>query len=1128
MKRFTLSLLVLLSAMSATIAGELVSQRMVDAINDGKFYMKITGIMNVEDEEEKMTLAPILEVAVKDGVAMTRSTDMNMASLEANGYNYQLNETAKTYTASKINDNEPRFGNIGRLTFKSQGECQLNGSKYYFDRYRTSSGHTITFYYNTRNVAVIDFGMESSGLGKMSLLSFDTKIPETMYFCLSKEWKNETYGAESPMADASQYISEDMLKEIDSSGNLPEGLDIGALMSGKIDEKALLKQYLKEEDLPEGYSMNDLMGMIEQSENAYSAENYTSTMTQNRAEMKRILIEGQGYTEAQAEHWLDSHGYNQEYIAEAQASLNEQASLKQMGANAPEPPRCSTPWTDSSQSCELAAGGNMGAITVTGEQTLASAVYIDQFDTVENIQASLSLEVTDEGIWNAFDAFVEETKNMTQDEAVTYVMQYNEMTLTAAEIGCVTGELIERAVASCMLCPSAVTYNNTGILFAYKNDMENAVKFYEAAEKMAPDNPTVQVNIAEYHFGKGNYVTARRHLNKAIAVAPDYGLAYQILTSINLAEGKPVEAAKTLFKSAETYFSEITAQQFFSLKAAMLGSQVKICDGFDYVKLFNEIFSPENLELLTKATKAGFDKEVTVPADRQKFDWQLKSHGDLHTTYMALGKREKESDAYLDSLGLRNDRLMEEHPYIAAIVAMGLGNAQKDFQAIEDLTNATIDGKIPGGYNIDIPDMPTVDAYAMASQMARGSADGCYLLDARQYWCIYLWQFYFEELLRMQKGDMYCHNTNKGFWPEVLTTLEKNGDKRLEYLGDAEERLGKSYIPCDRAYQKCLESADNEMEEWYCKVQYYRCLLPLNRAFVNNPYSTYEGMKLDDEKMYYTGYIQPILEDYWAKITEMAGYCENQYLKEYILNEATQKIQYEWHKHIAIAHEAGMRIEQQWAIRVQSLEKEIKQAMSIVSQLDMPKIPAIRKSGGTLKNYGEKPKPDFRVAIPLPWGSIGFQRRNDQYSIISENEATGTTKISNLTTGEKIEYSTYESLADKPHSQDPNGYAKTLGEWAAKKAAGSVIDAVVKIPGPFKASNFIPKSESKSTRQRMRVMDAEGNVTSTAIVYRNSQTLGTDAISMTRGQTTIRTGNATRTEHHATLNFKFFEVTTFY
>ena len=1126
MKRFALSLLALLPTILSVYAGELVSQRIVDAINDGKFYMKITGIMNVEDEGEKMTLAPILDVAVKDGVTMTRSSDMNMVSLVANGHSYTLDEKNKTYTAYKLNDNEPRFDNIGRLTFKNQGECQLNGSKYYYDSYRSSKGHTMTFYYNSQKVAVIDFGMESSGLGKMSLLSFDAKIPETMYFCLSKEWKNASYGVESSSTDASQYISEDMLKDIDTSG-VPEGMDIGALISGKIDEKSFLKQYLKEEDLPEGTSMSQLMGMIEQSENAYSAENYTSTMTQNRAQMKRVLIEGQGYTEAQAEHWLDSHGYDQDVLAEVQASLNE-SSLKQMAQNAPEPPRCSTPWTDSSQGCELAAGGNMGMITITGEQALATPVYIDQFDNVENLQASLSLEVTDEGIWNAFDAFIEETKNMTQDEAVTYVMQYNEMAFTAAEIGCVTGELIERAVASCMLCPSAVTYNNTGILFAYKNDMENAMKFYEAAEQMAPDNPTVQVNLAEYYFEKGNYAASRRHLNKAIAVAPDYGLAYQILTSINLAEGKPVEAAKTLFKSAETYFSNITAQQFFSLKTAMLGSQIKICDGFDYVKLFNEIFSPENLELLTKATKAGFEKEVVVPADRQKFDWQLKSHGDMHTTYMALGKREKESQAYIDSLGTRNDQLIEGHPYIAAIVAMGLGNAQNDFQAIENLTNATIGDKIPGGFNFDIPDIPTVDAYAVASQMARGSADGCYLLDARQYWCIDLWRFYYEEQLRRQKGSMFCHNTNKGFWPEVLTTLEKNSDKHREYIVDAEMRLGKSYIPCNNAYQKCLETAENEIEEWYCKVQYYRCLLPLNRAFVRNPYTEYESMRLDDEKMYYTGYIQPILEEYWAKITEMVGYCENQYLKEYILNEVTQKIQYEWHNHIAIAHEAGMRIEQQWANLVQALEKEIKQAMSIISQLDMPKIPVIRKSGGTLKNYGEKPKPDFNVAIPLPWGSIGFQRRNDQYSIVSENEAKGTTKIRNLNTGEKIEYSTYESLADKPHSQDPKGYGKTIAEWGAKKIAGMVIDTVVKVPGPFKASNFIPKNESKSSRQRMRVIDPEGNVTSTGIVYRNSSSIGSDAIGLTRGQTTIRTGNYRRTESHTTLNFKFINITTFH
>ncbi len=1115
-------------AIAQSASKELVSQRIVNAINDGKFHMKVTGIMTVEDEGEKMALAPILEIAVKDGVSMTRSSDMNIVNLNANGYSYTLNESNKTYTVYEVGENTPSFDNIGRLSFKSQGECLLNGVKYYYDSYRSSTGLSFTFYYNSAKVAVIDFGMESKGMGKMSLLSFDTKIPDTMYFCLSKEWKNASMSSTAPMGmmgDISQYVDAETMKSLEKE--LPAGVDLKKLMSGQIDAK-MIEQLVGAEGLPEGMSMSQLTGMMDQSNNALSAQSYGSTMKEMRASMKKNLMEYQGYTEAQAEHYLESNGYSKEFIAQSESLAHQQDAHKQMVQNAPEPPRCSTQWSDPSQSCELAAGSDMGAITVTDQHALSSYVYIDQFDNPVNLQASLSLDVTDEGIMNAFNAFVEETKGMTQDEAVTYVMQYNEMAFTAAEMGCVTGQLIERAVASCMLCPTAVAYNNTGLLFAYKNDMENAHKFYEAALRMAPDNPTALLNIAEYHFEKGNYATARNYANRALQGAPDYGLAYQLLTSINLAEGKSVEAAKTLFKSAATYFSDITASQFFSLKMAMISSQVRICDGFDYKKLFDEIFSPENLALLTKATKAGFEKEVVVPADRQKFDWQLKSHGDMHTTYVALKKRADESSAYCDSLMKRNDQLITEHPYIAAIVAMGTRNAQQEFQAAEEIINSTMASKT--NITFSIPDMPTIDTYAMASKMARGSADGSYLLDARQYWCIELWRFYYTELIRMQYGSWACHQTEPptGTWPEVLTTMENNRNKYIEYLTDEKLKLAKLYEPCNEAYSDCLESADNEIEEWNCKVNYYRCLLPLNRAFVRNAYTNYESMNLDNEKMFYTGYIQPILEDYWTKVTEMVGYCENQFMKEYILNEVTNDIQQEWHKHISSAYEAGRNIEQQWANRVQALEKEIKLAMSIVSQLDMPKIPAIRKSGGTLKNYGEKPKPDFRVSIPLPWGNLGFQRRNNQYAIYSENEATGITKIRNLTTGETTEYSSYECVTDKPHSQDPKGYAKTIAEWAGKKMVGNMVDAVVKVPGPFKASNFMPKIESKSSRQRYRVINSNGDVTATGIVYRSQQTHGTDALNMTQGQTSHRTGNAVRTERHTTINFKFFDVTTFH
>ncbi len=1136
MKKLILSLFLMwvIPTFAQNASKELVSQRIVNAINKGKFYMKLSGLINVEDEGATQSMMPTFEIAVKGGVTFTHITDMGMTTLTANGYNYMLDEKNKTYTVNKVSANDPDLGAIGKLTFKKQGECNLNGVKYYYDLYRSSKGHEVTFYYNTTKVAVIDLGMESFGMGKLSLLSFDTKIPKSAYFCLSKEWKMSSMGMSSMGAmstDISQYVDDETMKQLQKE--LPAGFDLNKLMSGQIDDK-MIEQLVGAEGLPEGVSMSDIKsamgtgGSSSVMDEATKAQMEYMSSPEYREQLKSLYMM-QGMTEAQAEYTVKQSLPDADLMKQSIKAAEEQDSHNQMVQNAPEPPRCSSPWVDSSQGCELAAGSNLGVITVTDEHEVAQMVYIDQFDTPQQIEVDMALDVTDEGIWNAFNAFVEETKDMPQDEAVSYVMSYNGDLISVAEIGCITGDMIERAVASCMLCPSALTYNNTGILFAYKNDMENAKVYWEAAEKYDSDNPTVALNLGEYYFEKGDLVTARRYVNKAIKNAPDFGLAYQVLTSINLAEGKCVDAAKTLFKSAENYFSNITATQMFSLRMAMETAKLKICEGFDYEKLFNDVFSEENRASLMKATKSGFLNPVqNIPADMKSLPW-LCENGKIHSTYMSLEKRDKEIHARMDSLDNRNEQLITEHPSIGAILSMGMQNTQKALETIDEVATEIVGA---AGVNEDIftvPSLPDMDYYAMASQQARGSADGSYLLDARQYWCIYLWRFYYEELLHRETKGWACHRDEEtiGTYPEHLVELEKRNDLALK-TGDNEWAIFyNSNWECEMAEIECKKHADTEVEVLRCELECLRCKIPAGKRFVRNYYDAMWTAVLDVEKWHYDTYERPLLEEYWATMTSLVGYCENTFMQEYILNDVAQDIYHDWSYSLSRGATFGLYVEQMWAQYVQSLEKEAKETMSIISQLDMPKIPVIHKSGGELKNYGEKPKPGWRVDIPLPWGSVGLQKKNDQYSFVSHNDATGTTKISNLTTGERQEYTTYESLADNPHSQDPNGYTNTIGKWAGKKVVGKMVDVVGSaVTGG--ASKFIPVNETKNSRQRARTIDCEGNTTNSTIVYNRSHAIGTNAFSMVKGRTEYRTGNSVRVERHMGYDFGFIKMTEYY
>ena len=179
---------------------ELVSKRLVDAINSGKFYMKTGSNFRTDDGGEALFAEMQMETATKGEVTMNRVNVNGMKNviLSTNGYNYMLDEANKTYTSQAIEDAQGS-GSMEKLTFVRQGTCQLNGTDYYYDEWKTASGHRLVFYYNSPKVAAIEMmgtGLVSEEMaGPMSLLSFNSSIPKSMYFCLGNEWKKSEGGA---------------------------------------------------------------------------------------------------------------------------------------------------------------------------------------------------------------------------------------------------------------------------------------------------------------------------------------------------------------------------------------------------------------------------------------------------------------------------------------------------------------------------------------------------------------------------------------------------------------------------------------------------------------------------------------------------------------------------------------------------------------------------------------------------------------------------------------------------------------------------------------------------------------------------------------------------------------------
>ncbi len=1122
MKRIALILVAALMGASAWAQAaakqELVSQRIANAIGSGKFYMKLSGMFNQEDEDGDVSMMIEMEVACKNGVAMTRMPKMQQVSLIANGCTYQLNEASKTYTPFPSPETEPDF-NFGKLTFQSQGVCKLNGADYYYDRYRSNPGQTVTFYYNTNKVAAVDLGFKEQGIGVMSLLEFDTRIPDTMYFCLTPEWKRAASAAASAGIDQEAMIAEAM-KNINPN-DLPEGMDISALMSGGgINTDAIMKQALSEidpKDLPDGMSINDIMSMAGMGGNSSSLsqmKQLSGELNSNK-EMMRQMYRAQGIPEDQINTMLSNMFPSDEMMDATISGLEQQQARTAAVANAPEPPKCSSPWLDPSQGCQLAAGNNMGAIAVSGAKPHSPYIYASDLNAPAPA-TSYSKEVTDEGVWKAFNALVNETEGMTGEEAGTYLMEQCGALPTLATMGFVNGEVIERAVAICMHAPTALSYNNAGLLFFCNKDTKNALTYYQAAERCDKDNPTILVNIAECFLEFGDHAAARRYAERAVSLAPDFGLAYQILTTLNLSEKRYAEAAETLFRSAETHFSEITAQQFFSLYLALEEGGAMVCQGVDQYRMFNDIFSKKNLELLTKATQSGYSKRegVDIPANQVNMPW-LVQNGDLHRTYTSMDKRFKEADEEMKKMLARNDQLADDNIEIPLMEAMGMGNIQQDLENMKSFIKSTT------GFSIKLPELPVNDLYAMASRQARGSYQGRYLLDACQFWCLKMWRAYYEGLYDYTCGLWYCEEKNIGKQSEAAQerkVWEKaSEDYRDNLLEAALYEQAEAHHHCQEAYNDCMDRSRTELEYLRCKEEYLRCMISANVKYVNE-YNRYSGEWLETPRLFWEKYEKPLLEEYWLRMNAMVSYCESTVLQEYFLNEVAYYINWKWTDDVQVAVSFGMGVEQQWTDQVRSLEQELKEVIAEINYLDQPVIQVVEKSGGELKNYGEKERPNLGFGIPLPWGEIGYRHNGEQYGFFFDNEATGESTFWG-DDGSTDELETYDCLASRPHPDDPKGYAETLGKWGAQQGTKKVVDAAAKGLGMGAVTALMPVNKSSSQRQRKVTRDRNGNLVSSEIAYTDKRAVGIDALNMTRTRQKIRTGNAVRTVNHTQFNF---------
>ncbi len=984
-----LSLMLPVSLFAQDASKELVSKPLADAISSGKFYMKIGGDFNVEGMRVKF----VTEMAQKDEVMMNRMdmTGRKNVTLSANGYDYLLDEAKKTYTPQPTTSGESNANTFGKLSFMRQGTCQLNGSDYFYDEYRSQNGKKFVFYYNSAKVAAVEMdlgeGMEEMA-GPMSLLSFNLSIPKGMYFCLDNSWKKE---ADNPQ--------------------------MGGMIGGQMPE------------------MND-----------YERQ-------QVAAQLQRLAEQG----------LVDE--------SQIEKMLGQQMGGSGGSGQAPEPPRCSTPWTDNTQGVELAAGTNLGAITLNGKRPTPrdSYVYASNFREKPAVTGPrMDLNVTDEGVWLAFEQLSKAVEGMTVEQAVDYVNGVSSAALTCAEMNAATGQIIEQAVAACMVNPSSLTYNNAGMLFVHIADDKHALDYFKQAEKIDPENPSVLTNIADCYLAAENTAEAERYVAKALMFTPDFGPALQMRTTLLLKKGKYEEAAEALLQCAAHHFSDITAAQFNSFITYLQNEAVK-ADGQSvrFEEVMNRLMPQRNIDLLKEAMKAGFKGTVQAgQPERRTFEWPYE----IPSVMLQRKSLKEMADANDDNLRKNRERAKE----------LNDGEWQIYFMA---------------GAGYDEP-----DAYAMLCSMH--GYEGKPLLDLRQFWCLQLWQTYYQLRLNWAKGlyaDSGSSDGVKGDCPESFRLMYQRFQAIDEKSAQDSEEL-----------DKCMESNEGNLT----------ALVECQRAYYDDVRNN-ELDKLVEQKKHYEASVQPVLEEYWATMTEMLGYCNDTRLQEWFVNEMLYDVNRSWLGYISDGAATGEAIYASYYGFVEHPESLLGIYRQKLAEEEAKRREALKSKDVHLKNYGEKDMPDFGGGIPTPIGTIGFMYSDGEMSVSFQNELTGNTTIKNLTTGNTTTMTSYITLADEMRGKekDKNFFVDPLG-WTLDKAKKALIDKVGNEPlKTVGLDKFKVTSKSDVTRQHARTRDRMGNIVDTGDVTTHSRSVSAAGLTLTASKSRHRSGNSYRTKHHLNVGF---------
>lgn len=732
----------------------------------------------------------------------------------------------------------------------------------------------------------------------------------------------------------------------------------------------------------------------------------------------------------------------------------------------------------------------------------------------------------------------DEMEGMTDEQRAEHILSYGAEMLTCQMEGEVTVDALDKGLAVISMYPHPVLLNNYGTMLMYVEEYDLALELFEIVYDQTGDLAIVLTNIASCYYEKGDIGNAMKYAEEAITEQQGFGPALQLLTSIALEEGEGLKALEYLFRSAETYWNSVSANQFLEARQFLMEEQART--GIHPFEQYPHLY-----ELLVTALKAGSDQEFTGKTTTM--------------SYVAVG-----------NLEAAEEYLVETHT------------------ATHDKYFDTIINTIPGKYGDKIlPYQSTMmdDDMLNAAFQAEGWDPEMDLSAASQLFCYDLLADYYEYQLAKRQDLTHTVTDMNGNYLNPYTPLytrdsqiesieevwENAADARYseyfndqiehgqkwEAIWDAHDKSQRHIDGADQITYKCNDcyrlEAQERVEWLTIGYEYELDCRNMRLNYLRQMYSVDES--------YWGAHIKPAVEEYYIEMTRLLQYIPDETIQSYCAACVEAEVYYYstvlpfgWAADRADGLELARYMLdyyiEELSIADQQLEKE-----RYVLELE-------------IKEMGIKPYKDGdwlpQHELNLGITELLYQKNEKGEELIGlKGLITGDTYLFNITTFEGNVISSYNGNAAVPLTQIKDGLT---GEYDAfyknmpyfvRKFADSVgatpdnMDKFAKnfdefMRGPLdymskqlvgkakdKAASYLPATYKDDTKVYSEIHDANGRRLFQKTIRTSSLQgevdFGVDDTRMKIGfgftKTVTRMGCAVKTKRQMQFNFKGIKLT---